>query len=181
MEAKVRACILRDAPSALLRMRVGNCARLKMSNSQAPSPLFLATRGRRSSSSFPPAIAEGDGAPVGATSWWSPVTATSLWREARAGRRSIGGDFCLRAALPGTRASGCDPRLWFALSQSSESSSQTGHSARRAGSRSLPGACLRGTPAGAASATGFRPLASGGRRSCRRQIPPDGPALTNAS
>jgi hypothetical protein len=65
----------------------------------------------------------------------------------------------------------------FALSQSSESSSRTGPSARRAESQSLPGACLRGTPAGAASTMGFRPLVSGAWRSCRR-LSPDGPALT---
>ena len=70
--------------------RLRECLKFQTARvANAPHSLFFGRRGMRPRLSFPPAMAEGDGAPVGATSWWSPVTATSLKREARAGRRSI--------------------------------------------------------------------------------------------
>ena len=103
----------------------------------APHSLFFGRRGMRPLS-LPSGTAEGDGAPVGATSWLSPFPATSLWREARADRRSIAAFFrrpCGRLHAPGPcyLGRGTRRRLAAPSSPSPADSPQSGLNAARPG------------------------------------------------
>jgi hypothetical protein len=123
----------------------------------ASSPLFFGRRGIRPLFLFPPdKVHPGRrGRSAGRRNVFdSCLAAASLWREARAVRRSIAAISVSEPRFLGRGLAGVARGGGFALSQSSESSSQSGRNAARAESRSLPGACLRGTPAGAASPQG---------------------------
>src|SRR5690606_6167998 len=85
-----------------------------------PSSLSPPSRGQALPSRPGSPFAEGDGAPVGATSSIAAVSGSEPpATEARADRRAIGGvalrfwpQHRLQAALRGTWASGYDPRGW---------------------------------------------------------------------
>ena len=166
-------------------MRVESCARLKLSNSHS-SALPVLVSARDAPSSLP--RLRGDKPSSGSCRRGRSAGRRNVFISRRF-RRRASGERLAPTGAPSAAISVSEPRFLgrglagmargggFALSQSSESSSQSGRNAARAGSRSLPGACLRGTPAGAASPLGRSPRGSGGRRSCRRPIPPDGPAI----